>query len=332
MEMTYFKQELYNITIFVIASAILSLILLAFVYLISYSSKVEIEKSSAYECGFTPFSETNFPFEVQFALIAIMFLLFDIEVLYLFPLIQSIITLNSTELIYIIIFFAIVLISLIYEISRNLLRFTPSINKTTVALAANPFLAFAANIEPDNTVEGFLMKEAAMKLMSLVSQNMSFSQCAETLKHIHPEWILDIETYKSVYLQVNNVMPTDILLHVPLDTIGIIVGATILILGVASIIAVIYVLYKVETTPQVPPVKKPVPYSSNYSANEEISGIEEHVETLYNPLEIDLYNLLYSLNIVNISLFTLAVSIIYLCLYRLRNISVNFKSYIFFVL
>ena len=55
------------------ASSILALILFIAVYIISFNSKVEFEKSSAYECGFTPFSETSYPFEVQFALIAICF-------------------------------------------------------------------------------------------------------------------------------------------------------------------------------------------------------------------------------------------------------------------
>jgi len=80
--MSFFTTELKSIMIFVIASLVLSLILFFAVYIISFTSKVDYEKSSAYECGFAPFSETSFPFEVQFALIAILFLLFDIEVLY----------------------------------------------------------------------------------------------------------------------------------------------------------------------------------------------------------------------------------------------------------
>ena len=54
-----------------------------------FTSKVEFEKSSAYECSFPHFKKHHILFEVQFAFIAIMFLLFDIEVLYLYPLIIS---------------------------------------------------------------------------------------------------------------------------------------------------------------------------------------------------------------------------------------------------
>ena len=87
--LTYFLQEYRNILIFIVCSFVLAIVLLAAVYVLSFTSKVDLEKSSAYECGFQPFSETSYPFEVEFAIIAIMFLLFDIELLYLFPLISS---------------------------------------------------------------------------------------------------------------------------------------------------------------------------------------------------------------------------------------------------
>ena len=101
--MTFFTHELKNIFIFIIAALVLSLILFIAVYIMSFTSKVEFEKSSAYECGFQPFSETTFPFEVQFALIGILFLLFDIEILYLYPLCTSILQFNSLEILYLII-------------------------------------------------------------------------------------------------------------------------------------------------------------------------------------------------------------------------------------
>ena len=77
--MTEFINELQKIGYFISFSFILALILLSLVYILSFTSKVDLDKSSAYECGFQPFSETNYPFEVQFALIAILFLLFDMK-------------------------------------------------------------------------------------------------------------------------------------------------------------------------------------------------------------------------------------------------------------
>ena len=121
--MSEYINELIKIGFFIGLSFILAFILLGAVYLISFTSKVDFEKSSAYECGFQPFSETTFPFEVQFALIGILFLLFDIEILYLYPLCTSILQFDITEIIYLIIFFIIVTLGLLYEISRNIVVF-----------------------------------------------------------------------------------------------------------------------------------------------------------------------------------------------------------------
>lgn len=43
------------------------------------------EKISAYECGFEPFSDAHHKFDVRFYLVAILFIIFDLEVAFLFP-------------------------------------------------------------------------------------------------------------------------------------------------------------------------------------------------------------------------------------------------------
>ena len=121
--MSEYFNEIIKIGYFIGLSFILALILLGAVYIISFTSKIDFEKSSAYECGFQPFSETSYPFQVQFALIGILFLLFDIEILYLYPICTSILGFNTTEIIYLIIFFGIVVLGLLYEISRNIVNF-----------------------------------------------------------------------------------------------------------------------------------------------------------------------------------------------------------------
>jgi len=42
-------------------------------------------KLSTYECGFEPFSDTRMPFDVRFYLVAILFIIFDLETAFLFP-------------------------------------------------------------------------------------------------------------------------------------------------------------------------------------------------------------------------------------------------------
>ena len=43
------------------------------------------EKQSSYECGFNPFSDARNKFEVRYYLVAILFIIFDLELLFLFP-------------------------------------------------------------------------------------------------------------------------------------------------------------------------------------------------------------------------------------------------------
>lgn len=45
----------------------------------------EIEKISSYECGFSPFSDSRVKFEIRFYLIGILFIIFDLEITFLFP-------------------------------------------------------------------------------------------------------------------------------------------------------------------------------------------------------------------------------------------------------
>ena len=43
------------------------------------------EKLSAYECGFEPFNDSRMEFDVRFYLVAILFIIFDLEIAFLFP-------------------------------------------------------------------------------------------------------------------------------------------------------------------------------------------------------------------------------------------------------
>lgn len=47
--------------------------------------KQEVEMSSPYECGFQPFQDARQEFDVRFYLVALVFLIFDLELAYLFP-------------------------------------------------------------------------------------------------------------------------------------------------------------------------------------------------------------------------------------------------------
>lgn len=76
--------EYFYLLIFVILSLIISFV----VFLLSYvlaSQSSDSEKLSAYECGFQPFEDARSKFDIKFYLVAILFIIFDLEVSYLFP-------------------------------------------------------------------------------------------------------------------------------------------------------------------------------------------------------------------------------------------------------
>ena len=77
--------EYANIGIYWVLVLFIALALCALSFLLVYH-KPDDEKLSAYECGFSPFGDARGRFEVKFYLVAILFILFDLEVAFLFPL------------------------------------------------------------------------------------------------------------------------------------------------------------------------------------------------------------------------------------------------------
>lgn len=88
-----FKEEYLTIFIFFIIAVILALVIAILSYTLT-SQKPESEKLSSYECGFEPYEDTRHKFDVKFCLVAILFILFDIEVVFLLPWTVSLSQLN----------------------------------------------------------------------------------------------------------------------------------------------------------------------------------------------------------------------------------------------
>jgi len=76
--------EFRIILLIVIFSAGLSIIIAIASYILTDKTP-DKEKVSVYECGFDPFHSPGKPFSIRFFLIAILFLVFDLEISYLFP-------------------------------------------------------------------------------------------------------------------------------------------------------------------------------------------------------------------------------------------------------
>jgi NADH-quinone oxidoreductase subunit A len=77
-------QDYLPLIIFMGLSAIIGLALLVIPFVVAYQ-KPDAEKLSAYECGFNAFDDARMKFDVRFYLVAILFIIFDLEVAFLFP-------------------------------------------------------------------------------------------------------------------------------------------------------------------------------------------------------------------------------------------------------
>jgi NADH-quinone oxidoreductase subunit A len=79
-----FYSNYFNILIFLIISIILSLVIFFLSFFVS-SKLDDTEKLSSYECGFNPFSDSRMEFDIKFYIVAILFIIFDLEISFLFP-------------------------------------------------------------------------------------------------------------------------------------------------------------------------------------------------------------------------------------------------------
>jgi NADH-quinone oxidoreductase subunit A len=79
-----FLLEYLPILLFMGIAAALGLALVVLPFLLA-PSKPDAEKLSAYECGFNAFDDARMKFDVRFYLVSILFIIFDLEVAFLFP-------------------------------------------------------------------------------------------------------------------------------------------------------------------------------------------------------------------------------------------------------
>jgi NADH-quinone oxidoreductase subunit A len=84
MPMNELLLDYLPLVIFIAVAFAIALVLLVVPFLVAYKSP-DPEKLSAYECGFDAFDDARMKFDVRFYLVAILFIIFDLEVSFLFP-------------------------------------------------------------------------------------------------------------------------------------------------------------------------------------------------------------------------------------------------------
>ncbi len=84
MGASYLASEYAPIFIFILIALAMGAMPLVMTYMIA-SQHPDPEKNSAYECGFEAFEDARMQFDVRFYLVAILFVVFDLETAFLFP-------------------------------------------------------------------------------------------------------------------------------------------------------------------------------------------------------------------------------------------------------
>lgn len=92
---TLLSEEYLCVYIFFLVAILLACIIMSLSYFLSIQNP-ETEKLSTYECGFEPYEDSRHQFDIKFYLVAILFIVFDIEAVYLYPWCVSISQLSVT--------------------------------------------------------------------------------------------------------------------------------------------------------------------------------------------------------------------------------------------
>ena len=120
--------------LFLFVPVLVVILLMANVLLAAH--RPDAEKVTAYECGFSPiYGQTRAPFSIQYYLVGILFLIFDLEILLLYPVAVTLYNVSVYGFWIAIIFFTVLTLGFVYELVKGALYFTDqrsAINRATI--------------------------------------------------------------------------------------------------------------------------------------------------------------------------------------------------------
>ena len=115
-----FLRSYFPIILFLIIALGLSFGFVILNYLLSPKNP-DPEKLSAYECGFDPFDDSRMEFDVRFYLVAILFIIFDLEIAFLFPWAISLGNIGALGFWSMMIFLFVLTVGFVYEWKKGAL-------------------------------------------------------------------------------------------------------------------------------------------------------------------------------------------------------------------
>ncbi len=119
--MTALLGSYVPIAIFLALCLVIGLALLIAPFVVAYKAP-DSEKLSAYECGFNAFDDARMKFDIRFYLVSILFIIFDLEVAFLFPWAVSFSAIGWIGFWSMMVFLAVLTIGFIYEWRKGALE------------------------------------------------------------------------------------------------------------------------------------------------------------------------------------------------------------------
>jgi len=110
----------FPILVFLAIAIVLSLVMVVIPFVTS-GTRPDAEKLSAYECGFEAFGDARSEFDVRFYLVAILFIIFDLEIAFLFPWALSLGTIGWFGFWSMMVFLAVLTVGFAYEWKKGAL-------------------------------------------------------------------------------------------------------------------------------------------------------------------------------------------------------------------
>jgi len=113
-------QEYFPILLFVVVGVAVGVLPVALGWLLA-PNRPDSEKLSPYECGFEAFEDARMRFDVRYYLVAILFILFDLEIAFLFPWAVVLKHIGLFGFVAMLIFLAVLVVGFVYEWKKGAL-------------------------------------------------------------------------------------------------------------------------------------------------------------------------------------------------------------------